>query len=446
MTMPIELLIRAAWVVPIEPACTVLEDHAVAVHAGRIIAILPAEEALQRYDAAEVRNLPQHVLIPGLVNLHTHAAMTLLRGLADDQPLMVWLNEHIWPAEQRHVTADFVHDGSLLACAEMLRGGITCFNDMYFFPEATIRATLAAGMRAAIGICIVDFPTAYANGPEDYLAKGLAARSEFAGEDLLSFCVAPHAPYTVSDPVFRSVEAVSSRYDLPVHIHLQETAVEVEDSLRLHGCRPVERLQRLGLIDSRLIGIHAVHLAEAEIDLLAEQGCSLGHCPTSGLKLSSGISPVTEIIAHGVNIGLGSDSAASNNRLDVFQEMRLAALLAKGSTGRADAINAHEALRMATLNGARALHLDDKIGSIQVGKWADLCAVDLGDPMLAPTYDPVSHLVYVAGREHVTDVWVAGRCRVRAGQWVDPNNTPLLQMAHDWQKRIRPRQDSPAPR
>jgi len=440
MNTPVDLLIEARWTIPVEPAGIVLENHAVAINDGRIVAILPQDQAAARFAPRSLRQLTNHILIPGLVNLHTHAAMTLLRGLADDLPLMDWLQNHIWPAEAKHVSAQFVHDGTLLACAEMLRGGITCFNDMYFFPKATAEAALAFGMRAAIGLVTLDFPTAYAADADDYLAKGLAVRDELRDEALLSFCLAPHAPYTVSDRSFSKVLTLAEQIELPIHVHLHETAQEIDDSVRQFGMRPIERLHRLGLLSPGLIAVHAVHLNTAEIELLAEHGCSIAHCPSSNLKLASGIAPVAELARRGVNIGLGTDGAASNNRLDLFQEMRLAALLAKGQSGHADAINAHQALRMATLGGAQALGLDATIGSIAPGKAADLCAVRLDDIGLSPCYSPVSHLVYTAGREHVSDVWVGGTIRVQDRQLLENNEIELIKLAALWQNKVCPRE------
>lgn len=440
MNTPVDLLIEARWIVPVEPANVVLENHSIAVSNGSIVAILPQDEAARRFAPRELKRLENHILIPGLVNLHAHAAMTLLRGLADDLPLMDWLQNHIWPAEGRHVSPQFVHDGTLLACAEMLRGGITCFNDMYFFPKAVAEAALTSGMRAVIGLITLDLPTAYAADADDYLAKGLAIRDELRDETLISFCLAPHAPYTVSDRSFAKVLTLAEQIELPIHLHLHETEQEISDSLRDFGMRPIERLRQLGLLSPGLIGVHAVHLNAEEIRTLAEHGCSIAHCPSSNLKLASGIAPIAAMLEKGVNIGLGTDGAASNNRLDLFQEMRLAALLAKGQSGRADAVTAHQALRMATLGGAQALGLDATIGSIAPGKAADLCAVSLADVGLAPCYDPVSHLVYTAGREHVSDVWVAGRIRVENRQLLESNEIELIKLASLWQNKIRPRE------
>src|SRR5438105_6918787 len=340
-------LLLPRWLIPVEPAGRVLTDYAVAVRDGKIEAVLPGAEARQRFADYEVVELAEHVLIPGLVNAHTHAAMTLMRGLADDLPLMRWLQEHVWPAEKRHVSREFVRDGTLLACAEMLRGGITCFNDMYFFPDAALEASLAAGMRSAHGLIVIEFPSAYASDPADYLREGLAIRDRYRDHELVSFCLAPHAPYTVSDATFRQVATLAAELDLPVHVHLHETVDEIERSVSEHGVRPLERLRRLGLLGPNLIVVHSVHVTAEEIQLLSRHGCSVVHCPSSNLKLASGFAPVAALLKAGINVALGTDGAASNNRLDLFQEMRSAALLAKPVSRDAAATPADAALRAA---------------------------------------------------------------------------------------------------
>jgi 5-methylthioadenosine/S-adenosylhomocysteine deaminase len=438
-------LLSARWVVPVEPAGAVLEHHAVAVRDGVIEKVFPASEISIAFEDYDRVDLPHHVLIPGLVNAHTHAAMALMRGLADDLPLMRWLQEHIWPAETKHASPAFVRDGTALACAEMLRGGVTCFNDMYFFPEAALEAARAAGMRVALGLIVIDFPTAYASDPADYLRKGFELRDRQREEPLVSFCLAPHAPYTVSDPTFRQVATYAAELDLPVHLHVHETEHEIERSLTEHGVRPLERLNKLGLLGPGLIAVHAVHLNEQEIQLLARHGCSVAHCPSSNLKLASGFAPIEALRAAGVNLCLGTDGAASNNRLDVLTEMRTAALLAKAVARSAEAMPAHAALRAATLGGARALGLGARIGSIEPGKRADLTALALRGPELAPCYDPVSHLVYAAGREHVTHVWVDGEPRVVDGRLHhDPASAPggLDTRWQIWQNALKSHADS----
>ena len=431
-----KILINARWVVPVEPAGVALECHAVAVRDGRIEAVLPMAEAAGRYADYLRVDLPGHALIPGLVNAHTHAAMALMRGVADDLPLMRWLQEHVWPIEAKHASAQFVKDGTLLACAEMLRGGVTCMNDMYFFPEAALEAALAAGMRAALGLIVIEFPSAYAADPEQYLAKGLALRDEWREHPLASFCLAPHSPYTVSDATFRKVAQLAAELELPVHIHVHETLDEIERSISEHGARPLQRLERLGLLGPNLIAVHAVHLEPAEIALLARHGSSVVHCPSSNLKLASGFAPVAALLAAGVNVALGTDGAASNNRLDLFQEMRSAALLAKAVARDAAAMPAHAALHAATLGGATALGLEGRIGSIVPGKAADLAAVAFDSIELQPAFDVVSHLVYACGREHVTDVWVGGERVLQDGMLTRLELSDLQGRAHLWQTKI----------
>ena len=436
MSATADTIITARWIIPVTPRGTVHEHHALVIAGGAIIDLLPAQQALERYAGAQIYELGDHVLIPGLINLHTHAAMTLMRGLADDLPLMSWLNDHIWPVESRIVDANFVRDGALLACAEMLRGGITLFNDMYFFPEAAAQAALQAGMRACIGIIAVEFASAYASDAADYLAKGIALRDDMRGENLLTFCLAPHAPYTVSDTTFERIAVYAAELDLPVHTHLHETQDEIRDSLRLHQQRPLQRLHKLGLLGPHFIAVHAVHLTPEEIALLAQHGCHIAHCPNSNLKLASGIAPIHAMAQAGVNIGLGTDSAASNNRLDLLSELRLAALLGKLGAGDAAALPAQHMLEMATINAARALGLDARVGSLEIGKRADITAINLGAPELAPCYHPLSHIAYAAGREHVSHVWVDGEARVRDGKLTGLDADDIAARANHWCKKI----------
>jgi 5-methylthioadenosine/S-adenosylhomocysteine deaminase len=432
----IDTLLEARWIIPVEPAGVVLRDHAIAINGGTIRAIVPNAEARVRFAPEEHIVLEHHALMPGLVNLHTHAAMSLMRGIADDLPLREWLSDHIWPAETRHVDLGFVFDGTRLACAEMLRGGITCFNDMYFYPEAAARAAVASGMRASIGMIAIDFPTAYASDADDYLAKGLALRDEYSRHPLLSFCFAPHAPYTVSDRVFNKILTYAEQLDLPIHIHLHETHDEISDSVKIHGVRPIERLHRLGLLGPNFIAVHMVHLDNGEIELLAQQGCTVAHCPSSNLKLGNGLAPIISLLNAGVNVGIGTDGAASNNRLDMFEEMRFTALLAKGRSGDANILPAWQALQMATLNGARALGLGAITGSLVAGKAADIIALNFSSHELSPCYDPVSHLVYAAGREHVSHVWVNGKILLNCGELTMLDERELLLRAEFWQGQM----------
>lgn len=402
-------IVEPEWIATVEPGEPVLSDSAVVVQDELILDVLPAAQARQQYPDMTRVSRPGHLLVPGFINAHTHAAMSLMRGFADDLPLQTWLNDRIWPAEGKWVSDEFVYDGAVLACHEMLLGGTTLFNDMYFFPEATARAASALGIRASLGMIVIDFPSAYGTGPDDYLRKGTALRDACRDDGYISFTLAPHAPYTVSDPVFSRVATLADELQVPVHIHVHETAFEVDDAMRQHGQRPLQRLESLGLLTPGLMAVHAVHLDDAEIRRLADNNCSVVHCPHSNLKLGSGIAPTGKMLQAGLNIAIGTDGSASNNRLDLIAEARTAALLAKGASEDAASFSAAEALTAMTLNGARALGLDGKLGSIRAGKQADLVAVDLSRPELQPVFDPVSQLIYTADRTAVSDVWIGGR-------------------------------------
>ena len=430
-----DLRIDAGWIIPVQPEASVLTSHSLLVKNGRIVALLPSDEA-DNWISQERAHLPDHALIPGLINLHTHAAMSLLRGYADDLPLMTWLHDHIWPAENRHVSSTFVRDGTRLACLEMLQGGVTCFNDMYFFSEAVVEAAVEAGMRVSAGLIVVDSATPYAADPDGYLQKGLALRDEWTHHPLAHFCLAPHAPYTVSDRTLEKIATYAAQLDLPIHMHIHETEHEIEQSVAQFGVRPLARLKALGLLTPGLIAIHAVHLNVEEIGWLPSHGCHVAHCPSSNLKLASGFAPVAALLAAGVNVGIGTDGAASNNRLDMFGEMRLAALLGKAVAANPSALPAHKALHMATLAGARALGLDAQIGSLEVGKLADVAAIDLNHPATQPCYDPVSQLVYSAGSDQVSHVWVGGKAVLVDGQCQTLEADEVISRAHVWRGRI----------
>ena len=402
--LEIDQLIEPRWLLPVLPESGAIEGQAVAIQDGHILDILPVESARMQYQAKRHDVLNEHVLMPGLINLHTHAAMSLMRGLADDVGLMPWLQKHIWPAEKQLVSERFVHDGTLLATAEMLRGGVTCFNDMYFFPQAAAEAVAKTGIRANLGLVVLEFPSPYANDADDYLQKGFDARDQWRDQPRISSSLAPHAPYTIEDRTFEKVITYAEQLSLGIHTHLHETHAEIEQSLQQHGRRPLKRMADLGILGPNLVAAHCVHLQEDEMALLAQYGCHIAHCPTSNLKLASGIAQIAQLARYGI----GTDGAASNNRMDMFAEMRLTALLAKGISGDASAIPAQSALRMATINAAKALGLEERIGSIEPGKAADLIAVRIASPETLPCFDPVSHLVYVSGREHVTHTWVAG--------------------------------------
>lgn len=429
-------IISARWIVPIEPAGVVLEDHAVVVQDGRILAILPRAAALQNHPAATHFDRPGHVLMPGLVNAHTHTSMTLFRGLADDLPLDTWLNEHIWPAETRWVTPDFVRDGAELALLEMLLGGTTTCGDMYFFPDIVARAVADSGMRAAIGMIVLEIPTVWAQSPDEYLSKGLAVRDQFKGHPRVSTMFAPHAPYTVGDRTFEQIRMLADELEAPIQMHVLETAGEIPASVERYRRRPLERLDALGIVTPLLAAVHMTHVTAEDMALLAERGAHVVHCPESNLKLASGSCPVVQLVAAGINVALGTDGAASNNDLDMFGEMRTAGLLAKGVAQKADVLPASAVLQMATLNGARALGLGDRVGSLIPGKEADLICVDLARPATQPVYSPISQLVYAASREQVTDVWVAGQHLVQEGRALLADTSAILGRAAAWGRKL----------
>jgi 5-methylthioadenosine/S-adenosylhomocysteine deaminase len=434
--VPCDVLIEPRWLIPVEPEGVVLEGHALAISAGRIAAIGPAESMRQRFQAKSLLERREHALIPGLVNAHAHSAMTLLRGLADDLPLMPWLNEHIWPTEAAFVGPDMVRDGTELAIAEQFLSGISCMNEMYFFPEIAAEAAIRLGMRAAVGAPILEFPTPYASGIEAYFEKAQALLQRFAQHQSISATLAPHAPYTVSDQSFERLRDMSARYQVQVHCHVHETAQEIIDSEKQFGMRPIERLRRLGLINSRLAAVHMTQLTPAEIALIAEQGVSVLHCPESNLKLASGFCPSGALDKAGVNLALGTDGCASNNDLDLLGELKTAALLAKAVAQDATALAAARALRMATLGGARAMGLQDQIGSLLPGKQADLTLIHLGDFDAMPVYHPISQIVYANHRHQVSDVFVAGQARVRNHALVDIDRQALAHSARRWGAKI----------
>ncbi|MDO8706160.1 MAG: TRZ/ATZ family hydrolase [Sulfuricaulis sp.] len=432
----IDTLINARWVIPVEPDGLTLDHHSIALHGGKIAEVLPTADAVKKYHAAETIDLSHHALIPGLINAHTHAAMSLFRGLADDLPLMDWLNNHIWPAEAKWVSPDFVRDGTELAIAEMLKSGTTCFSDMYFFPDVTARVCHDTGMRACVGLIMIDFPSAWAQNADEYLHKGLKLHDELRNSELISTAFAPHAPYTVSDAPFEKIRMYADELDIPVHMHVHETAHEVEAGMKQHGMRPLARLVNLGLLGPRLIAVHMTQLLPAEIELLAQANVSVVHCPESNLKLASGFCPVHALLKDKVNVALGTDGAASNNNLDMLEEMRIAALLAKGASQDATAVPAHTALRMATLNGAKALGIEARTGSLTAGKAADIAAIDLSAISSQPVYDPVSQIVYTATRDQVSDVWVNGRHLLAKHQLTSLDEAAMRDKAAAWRDKI----------
>ena len=432
----IDTLIHAGWIIPVEPEGKILSQHSIAINDGIIVSILPTSKAVGEYSARVTHRLPAHVLTAGFINAHTHAAMNLFRGYADDLPLMEWLNDWIWPAEKKWVNPDFIADGTRLAIAEMLMSGTTCFNDMYFFPDITGKVVAEAGIRATLGMIVIDFPSAWAQDANEYLEKVDEVYNKFHHHDLIRTALAPHAPYSVSDEPLEQVLSLSEKYDVPVHMHIHETLSEVTHAEQKDNCRPLERLNNLGLLNERLLAVHMTQVTAEEIDLLAEKKVNIVHCPHSNLKLASGFAPVKDYMDNGINVALGTDSAASNNNLDILAEMRLAALLAKGVSQNAGAVSAAQALTMATLNGAKALGISDITSSLKIGKSADITALNLGVLVNQPFYDPLSHLVYSCSRDQITDVWVAGKHLLKDRNLTTINARALKAKTFEWRHKI----------
>ena len=435
--MHVDKLIHASWIIPLnDDTQPVLHKHALAIQDGKIAAILPSAEAREQINANNIYELDEHVLLPGLINSHTHAAMNLFRGLADDLPLMDWLNNHIWPAEVQWVGEEFVHDGSQHAIAEMIRSGTTCFNDMYFFPDITADVASKSGMRANVGLIVIDFPSAWAKDAMEYFSKGEKVHDKYRHNSLITTAFAPHAPYTVSDEALQKVSTLAEELDIPIHMHIHETAFEVSESEKQHGVRPLARLEKLGLLSSRMLAVHMTQLNDEEITQCAKLGVNVVHCAESNLKLASGFCPVNKLIQAETNICIGTDSSASNNDLDMFSEMRTAAQLAKAVSNNATTLSALETLKAATINPAKALGLSDTIGSLIKGKAADVIAIDLNRIETQPVYDPVSQLVYATGREQVNYVWVAGKCLLEKRKLTTIDSIPLMEKVSEWRDKI----------
>lgn len=433
---PCDLLIEAGFVVPVEPHGVVLEDHAVAVQGSTIVAVLPTAQARSRFTPAHTVSRPDAALIPGLVNAHTHNPMTLLRGIADDLPLKVWLQQHIWPIEAAVMAPDYIEDGITLAIAEMLRGGTTCCNENYFFPDVQAATYKRHGFRARIGLPVIDFPSAWARSDDEYFDRAGEVHDAWRDDPLIDTAFAPHAPYTVDDANFERVRMLADQLDIPVHLHLHETAQEVQQSIEEHGQRPIARIDRLGLLNDRLIAVHMTQLTDAEIHLCAERGVSVVHCPESNLKLASGFCPACALQRAGVTVAIGTDGAASNNDLDMLGETRTAAILSKAVAQDAAGLDAFAALRAATLGSAKAIGFDHLVGSIQPGKQADLACVDLSALETQPLHHVVSQLVYATGRHQVSDVWIAGRHKLRARRLVEMDEAGIVANARQWRARI----------
>lgn len=432
----LDLLLFPTWLVPVEPAGVILREHGLGIRDGRIALIAPRLDA-NKHAAKCVLELPDMLLAPGLVNAHGHAAMTLFRGLADDLPFKNWLHDHIWPAENRWVDEAFIQTGTELAIAEQLQGGITCFSDMYFFPDVASEVVHRCGMRAQITVPVMDFPVPGARDAGEALRKGVALFDDLKHHPRISIAFGPHAPYSVSDDSLEKMRILVAETDAGIHMHVHETASEIYEALQQHGQRPLARLAERQLLGPRFQAVHMTQVDDEDLALLVEHNCSVIHCPESNLKLASGFCPVERLWAAGVNVAIGTDGAASNNDLDLLGETRTAALLAKAVAGSASALDAHRALRMATLNGARALGLDEHTGSLEVGKVADLVAFDLSGLAQQPVYDPVSQLIYTCGRDCVRHVWVAGKQLLTDRRLTRIDQDQLMANVRQWSTKIR---------
>jgi 5-methylthioadenosine/S-adenosylhomocysteine deaminase len=433
----IDTLIHARWIITGEEKNTVLENHALVINKGKIHSILPSENAAKQYSAKSTEKYSSHAIIPGLINSHTHIAMNYFRGLADDLALMNWLNNHIWPAEKKWVSHEFVRDASFFAMAEMIRSGTTCFNDMYFFLEATAEAADIAGLRAHIGITVIDFPTNWAQTTDEYFTRGLAFFERYKQHERITATLAPHAPYTVSDPSMLRVKEMAETHNLKINLHLHETADEVNQSLTQIKMRPIRRLHELGMLSPRLIAIHMTQLNDEDLEILATDKPNVVHCPESNMKLASGICPVEKLKSLGINVALGTDGAASNNDLNMLGEMRTAAFLAKLANHNPESLTANDTIQLATLNGAKALGIDHITGSLTLGKSADFAVIHLDEIETLPLYHPTSQIVYAASRHQVTDTWVAGKQLMRNRKLLTLNENELIAKAKQWSEKIK---------
>lgn len=444
-SMQVDRIIKARWVLPIVPTGKIYENCSVAINKGDILAIAPNDEIAKLYHSKHTTDLPNHVLMPGFVNAHGHAAMSLMRGYADDLPLSTWLNDHIWPTEAKWVDAKFVQDGTQLAMAEMISTGTTCFSDMYFFPEEAARAAHNAGLRAQIVFPVLEFPSAWAANADEYIHKGLALHDHFSAQDLISVGFGPHAPYTVSNESLTRISVLAEELQAPVQIHLHETADEVKTSLEKTGMRPIERLRELNVLTPLTQCVHMTQITDSDVALLQDVGASVIHCPNSNLKLASGICPTQKLLDANITVALGTDSAASNNGLNLLTEANTAALIGKFTASNAAAINAHTALNMATIMGAKALGLDKLIGSLEAGKQADLTAIALDGLGSMPLYDVASHLVYNPYNTRVTHTWVRGRCLFQDGVLTTLSPSEIKLNVTRWQYKLGRRNTQASP-
>ncbi|MDF2529633.1 MAG: mtaD [Gammaproteobacteria bacterium] len=433
----VETIIQPKWLITVDSRNRVLENHSLVVDRGKILDIVPNLQLKTRYTAIKTHYLDNHAILPGFINAHTHAAMSLMRGFADDLPLMTWLTKFIWPGERLYVSPEFVCDGMRLALAEMIKGGTTCINDMYFYSSEAAEVMHKSGIRGRIADSILNIEMPWAPTVQSSFDKTLALIQQVKAYPLIEAAIGPHAPYTTDDDIMREVVRLSKQHAAPIQMHIHETQYEVDKYLNDHQTWPLARLHELGVCSPKLQAVHMTQVSQTDIEILAKTGTHVIHCPESNMKLGSGICPVQTLLEAGVNVALGTDGAASNNDLDMIGEMRTAALLGKIRDHNPESLSAQTVLRMATINGAKALGFDYFTGSLEVGKAADVIAIDLNAPATMPVYNPVSQIVYSSSRDQVTDVWVAGKQLLKSRSLTTLNEAEILNQATQWGEKLR---------
>ncbi|RMD52556.1 MAG: amidohydrolase, partial [Nitrospirae bacterium] len=429
----VDQIVYADYILTMDDELSLIEDGGVVVKDGKIYHIGRSEDIKRRFTPKMTYGGRMKVLMPGLINTHTHAAMVFFRGMADDMPLNTWLQEHIWPVERKMLSSEFVSAAVELAALEMVKAGITTYNDMYFFKDAAAIATSKIGMRAVLGVGILDFPTKVASTVDEYIAGAERFIKEWKGDELITPAVAPHALYTCGTDTLKRAKKLSEKYSTPVHIHLSETQWEVGEIRKKHGMSPVSYLNSIGFLDEHVVAAHCVWLNDEEIEILSEKGVFVSHCVKSNLKLASGIAPVVKMLDSGVKVTFGTDGAASNNTLDIIDEMSVAAKLHKAVSNDATALNDRLALLMATRWGAMALGIEEKTGSIEVGKDADFILADLNKPHLTPIYDIYSHIVYAMRSSDIEYVTIRGDIIVEDGRLKTMDEDEIMNKARYWQ-------------
>ncbi len=436
MTSQADFILHAGWLFSAEPDAEVIEDAALAVKDQRIAAVGPRSDLEANWRSDTVISLPEHLLLPGLVNAHTHGAMVLMRGIGSDLPLRQWLEELIFPLEAKWVTSEYVADGTRLAVAEMIRSGITCFADQYYFPETVAETARSMGIRAQVAVPIIEQPNNWSKSSEEGLRRTTELHDQWRGDDFITIAHGPHAPYTVGIPTFEKIAAISEEIQSQVHIHLHETEQEVTEFRLRHGASPIRRLLDIGLLSPRLQAVHMTALDELDLEIIARNNVGVVHCPQSNALIASGPSPLARLNEAGVRVALGTDGAVTNNSLDLLQEMRAANLLSNAATGNIGRLGAADFVRLGTLQAASVLGRDQEIGSLTVGKWADMIAMDTLRPGAQPVYDVLANALLTNSASSVTHVWVAGRSLLHEGDFTSCDEREVIRHAKHWRDKI----------